>query len=403
MVKRSETKAKTKAKDENRTFIVNSLLFFMNHRQKSTALDSTFQMMLNYYNEETISEAKALLHNKIAPEKRFIKIKGVGKARETLKYIHDMIIEMDADPNNSISLVTENTDFPSLDLRHIDVASLYHKIIQLSKEVEQQREVKNCRCDEDNNRLASDLKSFRNELRAVAEVTKKSAKQMSEKLSNICSEINQTDMKLSSIKQDLSQMKQSVRINYLHERSRAGIVDTPANIQVSGGQEPQSGDDAVCGLNKTDKASDTNQPINDSRINKTEQECNQLDKWTTVVRKKRWCHKPGNAPDAKFKTVEIFVPRLKPDTRIVYLKKWFWDKFQNARSVRFQALRTRYDTYAFFKISAKLLDEGDVRCLKVLEMAARTCIGMSQMFISYTFRTTFLAPKPMFGATNQFR
>jgi len=30
-------------------------------------------MMLNYYNEETISEAKALLHNKIAPEKRFIK------------------------------------------------------------------------------------------------------------------------------------------------------------------------------------------------------------------------------------------------------------------------------------------------------------------------------------------
>ena len=30
MVKKSETKAKTKAKDENSTFIVNSLLFFMN-------------------------------------------------------------------------------------------------------------------------------------------------------------------------------------------------------------------------------------------------------------------------------------------------------------------------------------------------------------------------------------
>ena len=65
-------------------------------------------------------------------------------------------------------------------------------------------------------------------------------------------------------------------------------------------------------------------------------------------------------PDAKFKTVEIFVSRLKPDTRIVYLKKWFWGKFQNARSVRFQALRTRYDTYASLKISAKLLDEGDI-------------------------------------------
>jgi len=33
----------------------------------------------------------------------------------------------------------------------------------------------------------------------------------------------------------------------------------------------------------------------------------------------------GNAPDAKFKTVEIFVSRLKPDTRNVCLKKWFWD------------------------------------------------------------------------------
>ena len=50
MVKRSETKSQTDAKDENSAFIVNSLLFFMNHRQKSTALDSTFQMMLNYYN-----------------------------------------------------------------------------------------------------------------------------------------------------------------------------------------------------------------------------------------------------------------------------------------------------------------------------------------------------------------
>jgi len=183
---------------------------------------------------------------------------------------------------------------------------------------------------------------------------------MSEKLSNIFAEIIQTDMKLSSIKQDLSQMKQSVRINYLHKGLMTGIVDTPANFQVSGGQEPRSGDDAVCGLNKDDKACDTNQPINDSRVDKTEQECDQLDKWTTVVRKKRRCHKSGNAPDAKFKTVEIFVSRLKPDTRIVYLKKWFWDNFENARSVRFQALRTRYDTHASFTISVKLLDEGDI-------------------------------------------
>ena len=55
---------------------------------------------------------------------------------------------------------------------------------------------------------------------------------MSEKLSIICSEINQTDMKLCNIKQELSQMKQSVGINYLHQGSMSGIVDTPVNIQV---------------------------------------------------------------------------------------------------------------------------------------------------------------------------
>ena len=94
---------------------------------------------------------------------------------------------------------------------------------------------------------------------------------------------------------------------------------------------------------------------------KSEEPDGQLDEWTTVVRKKRWFHKSGNSPDAQFKTVEIFVSRLKPDTRTVCLKKWFWDKFQNAKSVRFQALRTRCDIYVSFKISAKLLDEGDIR------------------------------------------
>jgi len=112
-----------------------------------------------------------------------------------------------------------------------------------------------------------------------------------------------------------------------------GIVDTPANIQVSGGQERQSGDDAVCDLNKADKTCDTNQPINNSRVDKTEQECDQLDKWTTVVRKKRWCHKSGNAPDAKFKTVEIFVSRLNQTLELSISKHGF------GTSSRMQELR----------------------------------------------------------------
>jgi len=51
------------------------------------------------------------------------------------------------------------------------------------------------------------------------------------------SEINQSVMKLSSIKQDFVLSKQSVRISDLHKVAMTGIVDTLANIQVSGGQE----------------------------------------------------------------------------------------------------------------------------------------------------------------------
>jgi len=74
------------------------------------------------------------------------------------------------------------------------------------------------------------IKIFQKKTAGFGRRDKKSARQMSEMLSNIRSEINQTDMKLSSIKQDLSQMKQSVRIKYLHIGSMTGIVDTPANI-----------------------------------------------------------------------------------------------------------------------------------------------------------------------------
>ena len=59
-----------------------------------------------------------------------MKRKSEGMARETLKEISAMIQEMDADPNNSIRLVTETSDFASLDLKNIDTASLYHKILQ---------------------------------------------------------------------------------------------------------------------------------------------------------------------------------------------------------------------------------------------------------------------------------
>jgi len=61
-----------------------------------------------------------------------MKRKGEGKARKILKDISAMIQGMDIDPYNSIGLVTESSEFPSLDLKQIDAASFYHKILLLA-------------------------------------------------------------------------------------------------------------------------------------------------------------------------------------------------------------------------------------------------------------------------------
>jgi len=156
----------------------------------------------------------------------------------------------------------------------------------------------------------------------------KAANQLSEVLSTVRSEINQTVVKLSSIKQvqDLSQLKQSVRINDLHEVVMTGIVDTPANIQISGGQKFQS-EDAVCGIKKADITCDIKQsPINEPMVDNAEQEDDQFDDW------KQYLEKGGSIKLAThlmpISGLEIFVSRLKPDTRIVYLKNGFGTGFR---------------------------------------------------------------------------
>jgi len=120
-----------------------STAILFNDRSDSNAVGYTLKLVLNCYNEETNAEAKALLNDKVPSGKMVINIQGVRKSRETLKDISPMIQGTDAGPNNSIRLVTEISDFPSLDMKNIDAASHYQKIIQLSKQVEQQRDAKN--------------------------------------------------------------------------------------------------------------------------------------------------------------------------------------------------------------------------------------------------------------------
>jgi len=104
-------------------------------------------------------------------------------------------------------------------------------------------------------------------------------------------------------------------------------ADTPANVQVSGGEESKSADGAVCGVKKLTYPV----PLISSKMTPMLTMLNR--KMINLLNGKlyfeRWCHKIGNSPDAQFKPEEFFVPRLKPDTRFVCLKRRFGYKFEH--------------------------------------------------------------------------
>jgi len=124
------------------------------------------------------------------------------------------------------------------------------------------------------------------DIQVVAEETKETENQMSDMLTTANSEINQTAMNLSSIKQNLSQLKQVVRRNDLHNVAMGAMTDTAdtlANTQASGRQKSKSGEDAVCGFQNADLSCATEHAINDSMLDNVEQEDDQFSEGKTVV------------------------------------------------------------------------------------------------------------------------
>ena len=89
-----------------------------------------------------------------------------------------------------------------------------------------------------------------------------------------------------------------------------------------------------------------------------EQECDQLDEWTTVVRKKRWCHKSGNAPDGKFNRVEIFSQDWNQILELFISKNGFGTSSRMQEVCGFKHWEP--DMIHMHLSKAKLLDEGDI-------------------------------------------
>ena len=107
--------------------------------------DVIFKLILDYYSDEEIENAKEVLHaNFKSKSGRKIIRKGNDKSakivEDILKILHEMSAEMEKEAVPI--LVTDSSRFPPLDITHLDAATLYTDMITLKKEFSLMKEEK---------------------------------------------------------------------------------------------------------------------------------------------------------------------------------------------------------------------------------------------------------------------
>ena len=299
--------------------------------------------MLQHYDEKKITAARDLILSKYEVKKRPSKRQGPNKAKETLKDSFGILQDMDADSDPVPRLVTDSNDFASLEMNHIDVATFHSKLSQLSKDMLELKGEMSSNCENNLTQNTDDLTSIRQELKSMAVIVKGTLAAMSERLSTVMSVTKDTAEQLSDIQEKLKSANH-VDDNAEAKKLYTNAVNSFPSLGDSGDRKSTSTAAAEDGQKNADFSSDNTRDAEKLSPDSCD-EVNNLE-WTKVERK-QWA-------------VKIFVSRLKPGTRIGWMKQWFWDTFQTATSVRFLPLKTRYDSYVSFKITVKGVHESEL-------------------------------------------
>ena len=119
-----------------RKIVINSLLWFLFDQIDLVTSDVISKLILGYYSDAEIENAKEVLHANIKSKSgRKIIRKGNDKSaknvEDILKILHEMSSEMEKEAVPI--LVTDSSRFPPLDITHLDAATLYTDMITLKK------------------------------------------------------------------------------------------------------------------------------------------------------------------------------------------------------------------------------------------------------------------------------
>ena len=129
-----------------KAIVINPLLWLSNQRMKLLRQDVLIKLITSHYKAEEINTAKDALFGCFPEEKRPSNLRkkirqGAQKLESNIKDIIECFSAMAAAENFELpSFVTDNCNFPSLDLKHIDAATLCQDVISLKKEFSKVRE-----------------------------------------------------------------------------------------------------------------------------------------------------------------------------------------------------------------------------------------------------------------------
>ena len=130
--------------------VVNTILWFIDHRMKLLQQDAIVNMIVGYYSPEEIDSAREVLYQHFPDEERpnNLRKKSFKMIKRSKKNVKDMILvlhEMSVtDKFSPPTWATVSTNFPSLDVANADAFSTCNDILALKREV---AEIKQSTCN----------------------------------------------------------------------------------------------------------------------------------------------------------------------------------------------------------------------------------------------------------------
>jgi len=132
---RSMSNVTRKSNDTDTDIVVDPLLWFIDKLKDQSNRQDLNKVMLDFYKEETILASKTCLHEKLKQpgDQRLKRYKGPDAGKKNLEHIWVLFDHM-AHNKTNLTLVTDSTHFPPLNICDISGISLYGEIMQLKAE-----------------------------------------------------------------------------------------------------------------------------------------------------------------------------------------------------------------------------------------------------------------------------